>query len=485
MLQSLVHLNIFTKNLQKNRNSVAGRVLLEVLDLSDNNILSVGFIANLGKFSNLKELQLSNNIFRGTIPPSLGNLSSLTNLILNFNSIFGCLPEELSHLTQLEVLHLTGNILNGTIPPSISNMFITCINGSIPATIGQLRQLEALDLSRNNFSGEELDLSSNNLQGQIPMSCQNLKAIEHINLFYESFVSDFSFVPAKPFSSLESSSTRRVQESKSSLSPGQQALCRKRWFGPTNLIGSGSFGSIYRRSRGNGTNIAVTILHLKQDRDFKSFVAECEALCGFRHRNLSNDFKALIEHSHRHSLCTGVPTSGLSTIVVHCDLKPSNILLDKGMSAHVRVRDFSLARILPRISLLEYLSSMLGLKGSIGYIPPEYGFGNEASTNADVYGFGILLLKMFTGKKPTDEMFANGLSLCEFVNKAYPNQVMEIMDLRLCEDIQPCLVAIMKIGLSSKDRIGMRDALNKLQDIKNSTSKLRKLWISGYVKIRD
>ncbi|ERN09748.1 hypothetical protein AMTR_s00029p00235080 [Amborella trichopoda] len=99
------------------------------------------------------------------------------------------------------------------------------------------------------------------------------------------------------------------------------------------------------------------------------------------------------------------------------------------MSAHVRVRDFSLARILPRISLLEYLSSMLGLKGSIGYIPP-------ASTNADVYGFGILLLKMFTGKKPTDEMFANGLSLCEFVNKAYPNQVMEIMDLRLCEDVR-------------------------------------------------
>ncbi|KAF3947016.1 hypothetical protein CMV_026794 [Castanea mollissima] len=47
----------------------------------------------------------------------------------------------------------------------------------------------------------------------------------------------------------------------------------------------------------------------------------------------------------------------------------------------------------------------IGLRGSIGYIPPEYGMGGEISTLGDIFSYGILLLEMFTGKKPIDEMF--------------------------------------------------------------------------------
>ncbi|KAJ0075838.1 hypothetical protein Patl1_34785 [Pistacia atlantica] len=68
------------------------------------------------------------------------------------------------------------------------------------------------------------------------------------------------------------------------------------------------------------------------------------------------------------------------------------------------------------------------LRGSIGYIAPEYGFGSNTSTKGDVYSFGILVLEMVTRKRPTDNMFGGELSLHKWVKTHYHGRMEKVID---------------------------------------------------------
>nr|VDC97197.1 unnamed protein product [Brassica oleracea] len=184
--------------------------------------------------------------------------------------------------------------------------------------------------------------------------------------------------------------------------------------------------------------VAIKVLNLSKPGAAKSFSAECEALKGVRHHNLVKLVTA----------CSSVDYKA------HCDLKPSNVLLDDDLTAHVS--DFGLARLLLKFdqeSFLNQLSSA-GVRGTIGYATPEYGMGGQPSIHGDVYSFGILLLEMFTGKRPTNELFEGSFTLYSYTKSALPERVMDIVDtlilqrgLRVGFPVAECLTMVLELGL--------------------------------------
>ncbi|XP_058181796.1 probable LRR receptor-like serine/threonine-protein kinase At3g47570 isoform X2 [Rhododendron vialii] len=562
------------------------------LDLDENNFNGT-IPSSIENILGLQTLDLSHNFLTGPIPQTVGLFFSLTFMNLAHNAFIGALPLEIGKLNNLQELDVSENKLSGHIPSTLGNclklegIFLegNVFQGSIPLTFSSLKGIESLDLSRNNLSGQipedlaalvllkNLNLSFNNLAGEVPLQgvFRNLSTISLVgNKRLCGGISEMR-LPACPKSIKKGNRLgfkiivpiacifpclslvlllvvflrKREQKNKSLTQPVigddflrvsyDQLLNATGGFSSLNLIGAGSFGTVYKGILHEGDKpIAVKVLNLEQRGASKSFVAECEALRKTRHKNLvkiitvcssinhaGDDFKALVFEympngslekwlhpeedtpqqernlslSQRLSIAIDVACAleylhhHYETPIVHCDLKPSNVLIDEDMIAHVG--DFGLAKFLTINSGNSDggQSNSLAIKGSIGYVAPEYGIGGRTSTEGDVYSYGILLLEMLTGKRPTDELFTIRQSLHEFCKVALPERVMEIVDSRMLlveptevendaqkervrrDKIRECSVSLVRIGIacsaeSPSERMNIKDVIIGLMKIK-------------------
>uniref|UniRef100_A0A7N2L1B6 non-specific serine/threonine protein kinase n=1 Tax=Quercus lobata TaxID=97700 RepID=A0A7N2L1B6_QUELO len=232
-------------------------------------------------------------------------------------------------------------------------------------------------------------------------------------------------------------------------------LCRgKNNFCESNLLGIGGFGSVYKGVLFDGTIVVIKVLNLQLEGVLRSFDVECKVLRAIQHRNLvkvistcSNpEFRALVlqymsngslkKWLYSHNYCLNLVQrvsimvdvalaldylhNGQSKSMVHCDLKPSNIILDEDMVAHVG--DFGIAKILVEKNDATHTKTI----GIVGYIAPEYGSKGRLSTKGDIYSYGIILLEMITRKKPTDEIVVGELGMRQWIASLCDR--MEVVD---------------------------------------------------------
>ncbi|GJT74573.1 leucine-rich repeat protein [Tanacetum coccineum] len=450
--------------------------MLSYLDLSYNN-LSDNITSSLGECISLTMLNLQGNQFQGIIPSSLSALGGLEVLDISQNNLSGKIPQFLGKWKSLEYLNLSFNEFEGEVPAV--GVFA---NASAFSVLGNNRLcggLVTLDLPKCKEPGSK--------KKRFPFFILVIVIAPMVFIVlccvYLLWKKKHNSQPSQP------GSERFMKVSYNQLLKATDG------FSVANLIGEGGFSAVYKGILDPAYEkcVGIKVLHLQNRGARKSFLAECEAWRNIRHRNLlkivtscsstdfqGNDFKALVYefmsngsvHDWLHSTANTSKLNLLQrinilrdvataleylhnrceTTIVHCDLKPSNILLDDDMVAHVG--DFGLARLLGTDL---YQNSSTGVIGTIGYAPPEYGIGSEMTINGDVYSFGILLLEVMTGKRPTDDMFKEGLSLHKFAYMALPDHVVDIIDdaaivLQSTEanakKVEECLTATMKIGVS-------------------------------------
>ncbi|XP_049392470.1 probable LRR receptor-like serine/threonine-protein kinase At3g47570 [Solanum stenotomum] len=579
--------------------SLGNLSVVSILLLHDNN-LTGEIPASLGNCNYMIEIYVAKNNLLGQIPKDLFALSSLVAVDISENHLDGLIPLEVGNLINLEYLNVSINNLTGKIPSTIGScvtlealdMKGNFFQGIIPPSLSSLRGLRVLDLSRNNLSGQVpkylddfnfqlLNLSFNDFKGALPNEgvFKNASAISVIgnpklcggvpdihlpecdikrskkigSRFILKIVISvvfgilglgmlitllFCFLLKKPKRVPVSSS---LGESLINVSY-RSLLQATNGFSEDNLIGAGSYGSVYKGTLDGGMVVAVKVLNLSRHGASKSFMAECEVLRNIRHRNLvkvltscsgvdyrGNDFKALVYEfmvngsledwlhpSPSEDTSQAAETKKLNilqrlnividvasainylhlhceTPIVHCDLKPSNILLDNQLVGHIG--DFGLAKFLQptaqNSSISEGSSGLV--RGTIGYTAPEYGMGSELSTCGDVYSFRILLLEMFTGKRPTDGMFRDGLDLPSFAKHALLNGAMEVIDPSLIygseEDEKGkstniyqnkvYLVSVLRVGVacsaySGAERMNITETVSQLYSIKEALLKSEK-----------
>jgi len=555
--------------------------LSTALDLSYNS-LSGSLPAEVGMLKNIDFMDVSENYISGLIPETIGECITLEYLHLEGNSFHGTMPPSLASLKGLREVDLSRNNLSGSIPETLQNLsFLEYFNasfnmleGKVP-TNGVFQNASTISVAGNSkLCGgiSELKLPPCPLEAKKIRTHHNLKLVLAIScvVFFLSTLSCILGMYLIWKRHKKSSSTNSTIDQLRQVSY-QNLLHATDGFSSWNLIGIGTHGSVYKGILDPMEGfVAIKVLNLQEKGAKKSFMAECIALRNVRHRNLvkvvtccssvdynGNDFKALVfEYMPNRSLEEWLhPQNGreeqtrtlnletrLEIVVgvayalhylhheceepiIHCDLKPSNILLDDDMVAHVS--DFGLARLVSTINNFHNLSTS-GIKGTIGYSPPgmfssyiiyffldrlyengsentdgfsnisEYGASFQVSTQGDMYSFGILILEMLTGRRPTEEMFKDGHNLHNYAKISFPNNLLEIVDatLVLVETESPtitvseqhniseiadnlhlntkkCLFSLFKIGLacsveSPGERMDIMEVTRELNVIRNA-----------------
>ncbi|KAL0451035.1 UNVERIFIED_CONTAM: Cold-responsive protein kinase [Sesamum latifolium] len=273
-----------------------------------------------------------------------------------------------------------------------------------------------------------------------------------------------------------------------------------RLFHPSNRIGRGGFGVVYKGVLRDGTQVAIKTLSAESKQGTNEFLTEINMISNIRHPNLvqligccvegtnrilvyeylennslagallsSKGKRHELDWSKRAAICKGT-ASGLAFLhedaeprIVHRDIKASNVLLDENFLP--KIGDFGLAKLFP--DNVTHVSTRVA--GTEGYLAPEYALMGQLTKKADVYSFGVLLLEIISGKSSSKAAFGEDfLVLLEWTWKLFnEDRLLEIVDPDLIEYPQDEILRFAKVALfctqaASQQRPDMKQVVTML-----------------------
>ncbi|XP_030942318.1 probable LRR receptor-like serine/threonine-protein kinase At1g06840 [Quercus lobata] len=282
---------------------------------------------------------------------------------------------------------------------------------------------------------------------------------------------------------------------------GEMALATNN-FNSSSQVGQGGYGMVYKGILADGTLVAVKRAQEGSLQGEREFLTEIELLSRLHHRNLvsliglcdeegeqmlvyefmsngtlrdhlSVKSKEPLSFATRLKIALG-SSKGILYLhtevdppIFHRDIKANNILLDSKYTA--KVADFGLSRLAPVPDIEGDLPAHVStvVKGTPGYLDPEYFLTHKLTDKSDVYSLGVVFLELLTGMHP----ISHGKNIVREVNVAYQSgMIFSIIDDRMGSYPSKCVVKFLTLALKCCEdetdaRPSMAEVVHELENI--------------------